>query len=106
MNVNPIVVLGLIAVVVLIAIAGVMLLERLRPGAASNRARTRELPQLQLQLPQSHPRPEPVRLRAVVVRAEVEAVGRNARHNKPANTDPQQHKAASPQMLVVRLPLR
>jgi hypothetical protein len=26
--------------------------------------------------------------------------------NKPANTDPQQHKAASPLMLVVRLPLR
>jgi hypothetical protein len=28
------------------------------------------------------------------------------RHNKPANADPQQQKAASPQMLVVRLPLR
>jgi hypothetical protein len=26
--------------------------------------------------------------------------------NKSANTDPQQHRAASPQMLVVRLPLR
>jgi hypothetical protein len=32
MNVNPVVILGFIAVVVLIAIAGVMLLERLRPG--------------------------------------------------------------------------
>jgi hypothetical protein len=30
----------------------------------------------------------------------------NARLNKSANTDPQQQKAASPQMLVVRLPLR
>jgi hypothetical protein len=30
----------------------------------------------------------------------------NARLNMPANTDPQQHEAASPQMLVVRLPLR
>jgi hypothetical protein len=28
------------------------------------------------------------------------------RLNMSANTDPQQHKAASPQMLVVRLPLR
>jgi len=28
------------------------------------------------------------------------------RHNKSANTDPQQQKAASPQVLVVRLPLR
>jgi hypothetical protein len=27
-------------------------------------------------------------------------------HNMSANTDPQQQKAASPQMLVVRLPLR
>jgi hypothetical protein len=27
-------------------------------------------------------------------------------HNKSANTDPQQQKAASPQMLVGRLPLR
>jgi hypothetical protein len=26
--------------------------------------------------------------------------------NKPANTDPQQQEAASPQVLVVRLPLR
>ena len=32
MNANPAVILGLIAVVVLIAIAGVILLERLRPG--------------------------------------------------------------------------
>jgi len=30
----------------------------------------------------------------------------SARSNKPANTDPQQQEAASPQMLVVRLPLR
>jgi hypothetical protein len=28
------------------------------------------------------------------------------KHNKPANTDPQQQEAASPHMLVVRLPLR
>jgi hypothetical protein len=28
------------------------------------------------------------------------------RFNKSANTDPQQHEAAPPQMLVVRLPLR
>jgi hypothetical protein len=28
------------------------------------------------------------------------------RLNKSANTDPQQQEAASPQMLVVRLPLR
>jgi len=27
-------------------------------------------------------------------------------HNKSANTDPQQQEAASPQVLVVRLPLR
>jgi hypothetical protein len=27
-------------------------------------------------------------------------------HNKPANTDPHLHKAASPQTVVVRLPLR
>jgi hypothetical protein len=27
-------------------------------------------------------------------------------HNKPANADPQQHKAASPLVLVVRLPSR
>jgi hypothetical protein len=30
----------------------------------------------------------------------------SARPNKPANTDPQQHEATSPQVLVVRLPLR
>jgi hypothetical protein len=30
----------------------------------------------------------------------------NLRSNKSANADPQQHEAASPQMLVVRLPLR
>jgi hypothetical protein len=30
----------------------------------------------------------------------------DALHNKSANTDPQQQKAASPQVLVVRLPLR
>jgi hypothetical protein len=28
------------------------------------------------------------------------------RSNLPANTDPHLHKAASPQMVVVRLPLR
>jgi hypothetical protein len=31
---------------------------------------------------------------------------RAVRSNKSANTDPQQQVAASPQMLVVRLPLR
>jgi hypothetical protein len=31
---------------------------------------------------------------------------RHCMANKSANTDPQQQEAASPQMLVVRLPLR
>jgi hypothetical protein len=31
---------------------------------------------------------------------------RGSMPNKPANTDPQQQEAASPQVLVVQLPLR
>ena len=50
--------------------------------------------------------PCPQRVVRMVLNSRCTSAWRRIRHNKSANTDPQQQEAASPQVLVVRLPLR